>query len=254
LVPGLNKFKEHFRGYEDQYAVIGGSACDLIFDQAGLDFRATKDIDMVLCVEVVEKAFAERFRAFLEAGNYKARERSNGRREFYRFHKPQVSGFPYMIELFSRSPDALRFPHGDELAAVPVEDDAFSLSAILLDEEYFKALQERKLIVDGVTVINQELLIPFKARAFLDLSERRNRGEKIKRDDIRKHRRDVFRLAQLLREDEIIEVPTTLRQDIEKFLDQEEADGGIDPKTFGVPMTLEEAISLLRSVYQISDP
>jgi hypothetical protein len=50
MVVGLDKFREHFAGHEEQYAVIGGSACFLVFEQAGLDFRATKDIDMVLIV------------------------------------------------------------------------------------------------------------------------------------------------------------------------------------------------------------
>ncbi|MFR5881536.1 MAG: hypothetical protein ACLUEQ_12415 [Cloacibacillus evryensis] len=31
--------------------LIGGMACDLLMSDAGLDFRRTKDIDMVLIVE-----------------------------------------------------------------------------------------------------------------------------------------------------------------------------------------------------------
>jgi len=94
MVVGLDKFREHFAGHEEQYAVIGGSACFLVFEQAGLDFRVTKNIDMVLCVEVVDAAFIERFRVFLDAGGYKTRERCNGRKEFYRFHDPSTNGFP----------------------------------------------------------------------------------------------------------------------------------------------------------------
>ena len=52
MVAGIEKFREYFAAHEDQYAIIGGAACDLLFNAAGLDFRATKDIDMVLCVEV----------------------------------------------------------------------------------------------------------------------------------------------------------------------------------------------------------
>jgi hypothetical protein len=84
MVKGIEKFREHFAGHEDQYAIIGGAACDLLFGEAGLPFRATKDIDMVLCVEVVDGAFGERFSAFLDAGGYEARERSGGKKEFYR--------------------------------------------------------------------------------------------------------------------------------------------------------------------------
>lgn len=77
MVAGIEKFREHFVGHEDQYAVIGGAACDLLFDSVGLPFRATKDIDMVLCVEVVDAAFGEAFKTFLDAGGYQARERSD---------------------------------------------------------------------------------------------------------------------------------------------------------------------------------
>ena len=88
MVTGIDKFREHFAAHEGQYAIIGGTACDLLFNAAGLDFRATKDIDMVLCVEVVDTEFGRAFYAFLDAGGYQARERSDGRREFYRFHRP----------------------------------------------------------------------------------------------------------------------------------------------------------------------
>ena len=50
MVIGIDKFRDHFAGYEDQYALIGGAACDLIFTDAGLEFRSTKDLDVVLCV------------------------------------------------------------------------------------------------------------------------------------------------------------------------------------------------------------
>ena len=68
MLTGIDKFREYFADYEDRYAIIGGAACDLLFGEAGLDFRATKDIDMVLCVEVVDIAFGKAFRAFLDAG------------------------------------------------------------------------------------------------------------------------------------------------------------------------------------------
>ena len=50
-VRGLDRFKEHMVGLEDSYAVIGGTACEVLLEDADLEFRATKDIDMVLLVE-----------------------------------------------------------------------------------------------------------------------------------------------------------------------------------------------------------
>src|ERR1700733_4485162 len=110
MVAGIEKFREHFAGQENQYAIIGGTACDILFGTAGLPFRATKDIDMVLWVEVVEAAFGEKLKAFLDAGGYRTRERSDGKKEFHRFQNPTDKNFPSMIELFSRKPGALKLP------------------------------------------------------------------------------------------------------------------------------------------------
>ncbi len=48
MVKGLDLFREHFRGYADRYVLIGGTACDLAMGEAGLDFRATRDLDIIL--------------------------------------------------------------------------------------------------------------------------------------------------------------------------------------------------------------
>ena len=42
MVKGLERFREHFKGHEASYALIGGAACDILFGEAGLPFRATK--------------------------------------------------------------------------------------------------------------------------------------------------------------------------------------------------------------------
>ncbi|RVJ46121.1 hypothetical protein [Sinorhizobium meliloti] len=252
MVAGIDKFKEYFADHEDHYAIIGGAACDLLFDQAGLAFRATKDIDMVLCVEVVDASFGAAFRAFLDAGGYQARERSNGDKEFYRFHKPSDQDFPFMIELFSRKPGTIDLPEDAGLTPITVEEDIVSLSAILLDEGYYEALQAAKRKIDGVTVIDETLLIPFKARAFLDLTGRAEAGEKVDSKTIKKHRNDVIRLVQLLPEDASIELSDPIREDLRRFLDLAQADDGLDPKAFDVPFTRDEAIDLLRAAYKLS--
>lgn len=252
MVAGIEKFREHFAGHEDHYAIIGGAACDLLFDAAGLAFRATKDIDMVLCVEVVDPAFGAAFKAFLDAGGYQARERSDGKKEFYRFHRPSDQSFPFMIELFSRKPGTLNLPEDAGLIPIAAEEDIVSLSAILLDEGYYDALQAGKRRLDGVTVIDETLLIPFKARAVLDLTARSEAGEKIDSKNIKKHRNDVFRLAQLLPGDASIKLADPIREDLRKFLELAQADETLDPKAFDVPLTRDEAITLLRSAYGLT--
>ena len=57
MVRGIESFRKWFQGYEEQYAIIGGTACDLLMTDEGLDFRATKDIDLVLIIEAVDADF-----------------------------------------------------------------------------------------------------------------------------------------------------------------------------------------------------
>ena len=35
MVSGFTKFKERFQGFENQYVIIGGTACDLIKAKGG---------------------------------------------------------------------------------------------------------------------------------------------------------------------------------------------------------------------------
>ncbi|HBI52719.1 MAG TPA: hypothetical protein DDX72_08065 [Ruminococcaceae bacterium] len=58
MVNGLQRFKEFFEEYSDNYVLIGGTACSIIFDEIGIDFRATKDLDIVLIIENIDDAFA----------------------------------------------------------------------------------------------------------------------------------------------------------------------------------------------------
>ena len=44
-VKGIEKFTEYFN------KIIGGAACDILMSSAKLDFRATKDIDMIVLFE-----------------------------------------------------------------------------------------------------------------------------------------------------------------------------------------------------------
>lgn len=251
MVVGIDKFRKHLSGHEGKYAIIGGAACDYWFNAAGLRFRVTKDIDVVLCVEVVDAEFGDALNRFLNSGGYEARERSDGRKEFYRFHRPTDKSYPFMIELFARRPDILYLPDGAHLVPIPVEENVASLSAILLEDVYYEALVTAKSIDDDVAIADVRLLIPFKAHAFLNLSESRDQGEEISRDLINKHKKDVFRLAQLLQIDKEIKMSEQIKEDMRHFLATVEADENFNPNAFDVPLTRHEGIDLLRSAYQL---
>ena len=108
MVTGIESFKEWFEGNESQYAIIGGTACDILMTEEGLDFRATKDIDLVLIIEAVDAAFGRKFWDYVEQAGYEHCNKSSGMPQFYRFSHPTSNRYPAMIELFTRKLDAIQ--------------------------------------------------------------------------------------------------------------------------------------------------
>ena len=214
MVKGLNIFREHFREYADRYVLIGGTACDLAMGEAGLDFRATKDLDIVLCAEALDKVFVEAFWTFVRDGKYQLQEKSSGKKQYYRFQKPGTEGYPFMLELFSRVPDALSLAEDSHLTPIPTDEDVSSLSAIFLSDDYYRFLHTGKKELDGLSFVGPEHLVPLKARAWIDLSERRSQGVKVDSRSIKKHKNDVFRLYQILSPDFDGEVPDSIKDDL----------------------------------------
>lgn len=220
MVNGIDIFRKHFCNFKDQYTIIGGFACDLLMADAGLDFRQTADIDMVLIVEALTEEFAGAFWNFIELGGYKARQRSGGRPEFYRFIHPSDPAFPKMIELFSRPQCGVVLRPDTHLMPLHIADEISSLSAILLNDDYYQFLLAGRTEADGIVILDAEHIIPFKMKAWLDLKEKKAQGLHVNSKDIRKHRLDVFRLFPLIRADRKIPVPPSVASDIRDFISQ----------------------------------
>jgi hypothetical protein len=251
MVAGVDRFRAHFSGHEHQYVLIGGAACELIMEEAGLDFRATKDLDIVLIVEALDPSFSETFMAFVDAGGYEIRQRSEGERILYRFAKPTTNGYPAMLELFSNVPDGFELAPGSQLTPIPIAEEAASLSAILLNADYYAYLKQMGRSVDGVPVLDEVGLIPFKARAWVDLSRRRAEGEDVDEKNVKKHRNDVARLLQLLGAEATFDLPETIKADMHAFVDALADQDDFTPKQFGVAMTKEVVIERLRRAYKL---
>lgn len=249
MVVGMDRFRAHFAGAEHQYVLIGGAACELVMADAGLDFRATKDLDIVLLVEALDPAFAERFWAFVEEGGYQIRERSEGERILYRFQKPATRDFPAMLELFSRNPEGLVLGEGSQLTPLPIGEEAASLSAILLDEDYYRFLKSMVRMLDDIPTLGEAAIIPFKAKAWLDLSARRDAGERVDDRDIKKHRNDVARILQLLAAEVRHALPETVKADMAAFVEALARDETFDPKAFQVAMDRATVIERLKAAY-----
>lgn len=250
MVSGINIFRKHFSNFKDQYTVIGGFACDLLMTDAGLDFRQTVDIDMVLTVEALTTEFAKAFWEFIDQGGYQARQRSNGKPEFYRFVNPTNPAYPKMIELFSRPQNNVSLQLDTHLMPLHIDDEVSSLSAILLNDDYYHFLLDGRTVTDGISILDAEHIIPLKMKAWLDLKDKKAQGIHVNSRDIRKHRLDVFRLFQLVREDQRIVVPTSVGADIDDFISQmQETD--IRLSDIGISRSKESILEIYRNMYVI---
>ena len=249
MIKGLNTFKQHFKGFENQYVIIGGTACNLIMTEYELPFRMTKDIDIVFIVESLTVEFGKCFWNFIKEADYDHMNKSTGEQQFYRFTSPKNNEYPFMIEIFSRNPNFITLDDDTVLTPLPIDDEISSLSAILLNESYYEFLKSGRIIVDGISVLDPVCLIPFKARAWLDLKSRKENGEHVDGKNIRKHKNDIFRLAQLITLDTHKEMTKDIENDMNKFLlcmKNEE----VDMKSLGIKgMSKDMIIQVLKRCY-----
>lgn len=219
MVKGIEKFREYFRGHEREFVLIGGAACDEWFGARNLRFRATKDLDVVLVVETLTQSFLRRFWKFIQAGKYQSQERADGSHEYFRFLKPEKADYPAQIELFSRHPDGFQLFAGQEIIQIHAGENISSLSAILMNEDYYRLILGTREVRNDLPMVGVNGLIPLKTRAWLDLTQRKQTGAKVDTDDISKHRNDVFRLALTLTVGGRFDLPESIRADLRQFLE-----------------------------------
>ena len=219
MVRGLEIFRQHFNEFTDNYVIIGGTACDIIIDNIGLTPRATKDIDIILVIEALSPEFVAHFWEFIKQGNYEVKEKSEEDRKYYRFQKPLEGEFPFQIELFSRIPDLLDLDEGTHLTPIPVDTEISSLSAILMDDDYYNFTIEHSQLDNGIHLANTEALIGLKSKAFLDYKTRKENGEKIDERQLRKHKMDIFRLLLLLTPEDNFTIAESIKSDIASFVE-----------------------------------
>ncbi len=221
----------------------------LAMQRENLLFRATRDLDIVLTMEALDERFGKAFWEFVEAGGYAARKKS-GRRQFYRFESPSDARYPEMLELFSRRPDLLDLAEGTHLTPIPMNDDVSSLSAILLDEAYYRLIQDGRHILNDLSIVRAEYLVPLKMRAWIDLSQRRDGGGAVDTKEIKKHRNDLFRLARLLSPRATLKLDPVVRGDMKMGLEILQRESGVDIKQFGWENTsADEVIAMMLQVY-----
>lgn len=224
---GLDKFREAFAEYTDNYVVIGGTACDITMTNTVVRPRATHDIDMIVIVENMTEDFANRFWQFVREAGYRPEKRKQeagepARYEMYRFLDGK-DGYPEMIELLSRHPDVLGEPKGLVIEPIPTDENVSSLSAIIMDDEYYHFTIAHSQLTDGIRHADPAALIALKARAYLNLLADKQAGKHVNTKDIKKHRSDVLKNVVIMTED-TVGAPASIVACVQEFVASIRAD------------------------------
>ncbi len=221
--------------------------------EADIEFRATKDLDIVLTIGTLDPAFSALFWDFVAAGDYEHQQAGpEGKPQCYRFVKPKDTNYPHMLELLSRDPESVRAPEGRPITRIHADGDAESLSAIIMDDDYYALVQSNRRIVAGLSTLMAEAIIPLKAKAFLDLTERKKQGDKnVKSDDIKKHKLDVFRLSVVLADTTRVPLVETIRADFKQFVDAMAGEEIATDKLNVGNRTKDQLLTALKAIYQL---
>ena len=226
-VSGLDEFARYFAGYEDCYTIIGGAACEILMSQTPIDFRATKDVDMIILFEDKFKEFAELFWNYVREGEYTYGWKNSNEPHFYRFTDPK-SGYPKQIELFSRKP-SYHLESSTRIVPVHIDDNVSSL-------------------ISGLSVLTASYIIPFKMMAWANLMHDKAEGRHVNSKDLRKHKNDVFQLFQIVPEGETVEVTGDVADSIDAFLEMIKGEN-IVFADLQIDSDLEVEIKALRETY-----
>lgn len=255
---GIDKIRQYLGEYKGNYVIIGGTACNLNFEEANLQGRATKDIDMIVVCEALTPEYLKSFWDFIRAGGYTAwqvKSEEESRRCFYRFMDPKDSDFPKYIELFSRKPDTIELPEEAHLVHIPVSEYLSSFSAILMEDDYYGYAVSHAVELDGVQAINQDALIVLKIKAYLNNMARKEAGQRVQSDDIDKHKRDVYRMVYLLTPEDKFSAPEGIKNNIRQFLTAIETDPintKAISKNMGVPeITQDQFVEIIKTTYSL---
>ena len=68
IVDGIGIFEKTFSEFKDSFVIIGGAACRATLSDGRYTPRKTKDIDMVLVLDRLDKNFIDTFWTFIKSG------------------------------------------------------------------------------------------------------------------------------------------------------------------------------------------
>jgi len=252
MIQGLDHFKEYFKEDLDKFILIGGAATILSLESIGMSrYKGTKDLDLVFVIELLDNAFIKRFLEYVRLGEYETKV-TNGKSQFYRFENPKSDDFPKMIEILSRKPDIFIEIDLKTANKLTVAEEVASLSALILDENYYQFIRVNSVLQEGIYIASMECLVILKIRAYNDLKQKKEEGDpNVHSGDVNKHKNDVFRIAQNFNPNQKLQVTKYMKDDIKRFRDNLKNDK-VNLKSLKVVGEVNEILDLIDSVFEIN--
>ena len=106
-------------------------------------------------------------------------------------------------------------------------------------------------MVRDLSVLKPEYFILFKVKAYLDLSERKEKGEHVDSRDIKKHKNDVLRIIAEFVLEKINNLPETIHMDVEDFVKKIETEPFEANMLKNYGLSNEDLVNRLRQIYEI---
>lgn len=206
--------------------------------------KATFDIDLVLLTNNSVE-ISQRIKQYINDGEYKIQIGEKDQYKYYRFIEPQKENFAKEIELFASNENDLELDDSQRIIPVDPEEGLYSLSAIMLDPEYFEMIKNNVDKTGRAPYTNAQATMMLKMSAFYDLRSRNDKKWK-------KHRRDILKLALTLTGEEEIKLTGRMKQDFDSFTTHlnDEVDQKMI-KGFGdeLPIVKEQVLGIMKQVF-----
>ncbi|MFA6145028.1 MAG: hypothetical protein WCW84_11955 [Sulfurimonas sp.] len=215
---GLSHFQQYCKDLEEMYVVVGGFATVMLLDEGLGDGhgKATHDIDLVL-LTTSSIEMSQRIKQYVQEGKYEIQKGNKDQYHYYRFVKPEIEGFAKEIELFASNENDLKLDDSQRIIPIDPEEGLYSLSAIMLDPEYFEMIKNNVTMSVVAPCTNTQATIMLKMSAFFDLNARNDNKWK-------KHRQDILKLSLLLTGEERLQMTGRMVEDFESFMTHLEKD------------------------------
>lgn len=243
---GLGHFQEYCKEFDEQYVVVGGFATVMLLDEELGEGhgKATFDIDLVLLTNNSVE-LAQKIKQYITDGKYDIQVGEKDQYKYYRFNNPKEENFAKEIEIFASNENELKLDDGQRILPIDPEEGLYSLSAIMLDPEYFEMIKNNVNKSTEAPCTNTQATIMLKMSAFYDLKKKEDNKWK-------KHRRDILKLSLLLTGEEEIKLIGRMKEDFDSFIQhlKEELDQkSIKSFADGLPIYKDQVIEILEKVF-----